>query len=145
MSKRHYFFLLDHMVVGLKPDFRESVTETTLECGLKPHADDMEVIDLALRRHAILVTVDVKIIQKCKDYQDRSARDCLYGLLMLPDGILIQRRILEELRAGTKQMRHSRYDRPLTWADVHDDNLLVKAHKSGDPDVEELCKCAWDD
>lgn len=93
MSKRHYFFLLDHMVVGLKPDFRESVTETTLECGLKPHADDMEVIDLALRRHAILVTVDVKIIQKCKDYQDRSARDCLYGLLMLPDGILIQRRI----------------------------------------------------
>jgi hypothetical protein len=74
MSKRHYFFLLDHMVVGLKPDFRESVTETTLECGLKPHADDMEVIDLALRRHAILVTVDVKIIQKCKDYQDHSAR-----------------------------------------------------------------------
>jgi hypothetical protein len=121
------------------------VTETTLECGLKPHADDVEVIDLALRRHAILVTVDVKIIQKCKDYQDRSSRECLYGLLMLPDGILIQRRILEELRTGAKQMRHARYDRPLTWADVHDDNLLVKAHKSGDPDVEELCNCAWDD
>jgi hypothetical protein len=133
------------MVVGLKTDFREDVTETTLECGLKPHADDMEVIDLASRRHAILVTVDVKIIQKCKDYQDRSSRGCLYGLMMLPDGILIQRRILEELRAGTKQMHHSRYDRPLTWADIHDDNLLVKAHRSGDPDVGELCKCPWDD
>jgi antirestriction protein ArdC len=100
MSKRHYFFLLDHMVVALKPDFRDGVTETTLECGLEPHADDMEVINLASRRHAILVTVDVKIIKKCRDFQDRSSRGCLYGLLMLPDGILIQRRILEDIKTG---------------------------------------------
>lgn len=44
------------MVVALKPDFRDGVTETTLECGLEPHADDMEVIDLASKRHAILVS-----------------------------------------------------------------------------------------
>jgi hypothetical protein len=69
----------------------------------------------------------------------------LYGLLMLPDGIEIQKRLLGDLRQGTKQMRHPRYDRPLTWADVHDDNLLVKVHKSGDPDVEKLCNCAWED
>jgi hypothetical protein len=144
MSKRHYFFLLDHMVVALKPDFRDGVTETTLECGLEPHADDMEVIDLASRRHAILVTVDVKIIKKCRDFQDRSSRQCLYGLLMLPDGILIQRRILEEIKTSVKQMRHPHYDRPLTWADIHDDNLLVKAHKDGDPDVEELCNSLED-
>ena len=133
------------MVVALKPDFRDGVTETTLECGLKPHADDMEVIDLASRRHAILVTVDVKIINKYRDFQGRSSRGCLYGLLMLPDGILIQRRILEEIKTGVKQMRHPHYDRPLTWADIHGNNFLVKAHKDGDPDVEDLCNCPWED
>jgi hypothetical protein len=78
----------------------------------------MEVIDLAAIRHAILVTADIRILPKCKSYQDRS-KDCLYGLQLLPDGIEIQRRLLSDLRQGTKQMRHARYDYPLTWADVH--------------------------
>lgn len=144
MSKRHHFFLLDHMVLALKPEFREGITETILDGGLKPDADDMEVIDLAWRRHAILVSVDGKIIQKCKVYQDKS-RSCMYGLLVLPDGLEVQKRLLGDLRQGTKQMRHARYDNPLTWADVHDDNLLVRVHKGGDPDVEELCNCPWEE
>jgi hypothetical protein len=144
LPKRHYFFLLDHMVLSLRPEFREGVTETILDLGLKHDADDMEVIDLAWRRHAILVSVDGKIIQKCKTCQDRS-RSCLYGLLMLPDGGEIQKRLLGDLRQGTRQMRHARYDKPLTWADVHDDNLLVRVHKGGDPDIEELSNCAWEE
>jgi hypothetical protein len=144
LSKRHHFFLLDHAVLALKPEFREGITETILDGGLKANADDMEVIDLAAIRHAILVTADVGILQKCKVYQDRS-RDCLYGLLLLPDGFEIQKRLLSDLRQGTKQMRHARYDRPLTWADVHHDNLLVKVHRNGDPGVEELCTCPWDE
>lgn len=86
-----------------------------------------------------------QIIKKCRDFQGRSSRGCLYGLLMLPNGILIQRRILEEIKTGVKQMRHPHHDRPLTWADIHDDNFLVKAHKDGDPDVEDLCNCPWED
>jgi hypothetical protein len=132
------------MVLRLKAEFREGITETILDGGLEPTADDMEVIELALIRHAILVTADVKIPAKCKTYQDRSG-DCLYGLLLLPDGIEIQKRLLSELRQGTKQIRHARYDKPLTWADVHHDNLLIKLHKSGDPDVGELCNCPWDE
>ena len=69
MSKRHHFFLLDHMVLGLKPEFREGITETILDGGLKPDSDDVEVIDLALTRHAILVAADVGILPKCKVYQ----------------------------------------------------------------------------
>ena len=144
LSKRHHFFLLDHAVLALKPEFREGITETILDGGLKPDADDMEVIELAAKRHAILVTTDIRILPKYKSYQDRS-KDCLYGLLLLPDGIEIQRKLLGDLRQGTKQMRHVRYDYPLTWADVHHDNLLVKVHKSGDPSVEELCNCPWDE
>lgn len=106
LSKRHHFFLLDHMVLGLKPEFREGITETILDGALKRDADDMEVIDLALIRHAILVTADVGILPKCTMYQDRS-RDCLYGLLLLPDGIEIQKRLLSDLRQGAKQMRWS--------------------------------------
>lgn len=117
LSKRHDFFLLDHMVLRFKPEFRESITETILDGGLEPTADDMEVIDLAMIRHAILVTADVGIPTKCKTYQDRSG-DCLYGLLLLPDGIEIQKRLLSDLRQGTKLMRHTRYDKPPTWADV---------------------------
>jgi hypothetical protein len=132
------------MVLALKSEFREGVTETILDLGLKPDADDLKVIDLASRRHAILVTADVKIFQKCKAYQDRN-KVCLYGLLMLPDGFEVQRRLLGDLRQRTKQMHHSRYDYPLTWADVHDDNLFVKVHKSGDPGVEEMCQCAWEE
>ena len=143
LSKRDHFFLLDHAVLALKPEFRQGITETILDEGLKPDADDMEVIDLAAIRHAILVTADIRILPKCKRYQDLS-KDCLYGLLLLPDGIEVQRRLLRDLRPGTKQIRHVRYGYPLTWADVHHDNLLVKVRKSGDPSVEELCNCPWD-
>ena len=53
MSKRHHFFLLDHAVLALKPEFREDLTETILDGGLKPDADDMEVIDFAAIRHVM--------------------------------------------------------------------------------------------
>ena len=132
------------MVVKLKDEFRSEITATTLDLGLTPHADDMDVIDLASRRHAIVVTVDDEYPKKIRIYQEH-AKTCLYGLLLLPDGIEHQRRLLTAVRQGTKQIRHTRCDRPLSWADIHADNFLVKLHKGSEPEVEELCNCSWDE
>jgi len=145
MSKRHYFFLLDNSVKDLRPYFRECVTETTIDHGLAPHADDMEVIDLGWLRRAIIVTTDLKYPEKCKTYE-RQKNSCLAGLLLLPDGIEFQKRILEELRTGKRKMLYfTRYKKPLTWVDVNQDNLTIKAHRDSNPDISELCDCPWDD
>ncbi len=143
MAKRHYFFLLDHMVIGLKPEFRGGVTHTTLEKGLKPDSDDVEVIDLAWKLHATLVTADVGILKKCKDYQAKR-KACLYGLLMLPDNIVIQKRLLADVRTGVKKMFRPGRNRPLTWGDINQDNLLVKLHRGGNPVIQRLCNCDLD-
>lgn len=144
MSKRHYFFLLDNSVKDLRPYFREGVTETTIDHELAPHADDLEVIDLAWYRSAIIVTTDLRFPEKCLLYQ-RQKNSCLYGLLLLPSGLEIQKRVLEELRSGKRKMIHSRYDKTVTWADVNHDNLLVRTYRESNPDVSELCSCPWDE
>jgi hypothetical protein len=144
MSKRHYFFLLDNSVKHLRPFFPDGVTETTIDHRLAPHADDMDVIDLGRLRRAIIVTTDLKFPEKCQVYQ-RQKNTCLSGLLMLPDGVEAQKRVLGDLRSGKRKMQHPRYERPLTWADVNLDNLTVKLHRSGEPNISELCDCPWDE
>ena len=105
-------------------------------------ADDMDVIELANRRHAILVTADYGIVRKCKIWQEQH-RECLYGLLLLPQGIEFQRRILRDIKRGRRKLLHSQYERSATWLDVRDDNLLIQAHQEDFPQVGELCKCPW--
>lgn len=145
MSKRHYFFLLDNSVKDLRPNFRDGVTETTIDHGLPPHADDMDVIDLGRRRRAIIVTTDLKFPEKCKTYEHQT-NVCLSGLLLLPDGIEFQKRVLDELRSGKRKMLFSaQYKKPLTWADINADNLILKTHRDSNPDVSELCDCPWDE
>jgi hypothetical protein len=145
MSKRHYFFLLDNSVKDLRPYFRDGITETTIDHRLAPHADDMDVIDLGWRRRAIIVTTDLKFPEKCKTYE-RQTNGCLAGLLLLPDGIEFQKRVLDELRSGKRKMLYSaHYSKPLTWADINGDNLIIKTYRDSNPAVSELCDCPWDE
>jgi hypothetical protein len=129
----HNLVLLD---INLSPELadfspdRDAILIT--ELGLQPRADDMDVIDLANERHAILATADEDIIRKCQIWQERH-RECLYVLLLLPQGIEFQRRILGDIRKGRRKLVHSQYERSATWLDVHDDNLLIQAHQEGPP------------
>ena len=62
---------------GLADFFRGNAAMTT-ELGLRPEADDFDVISLASERHALLVTAVQGFIRICKIWQEQS-RDCLYG------------------------------------------------------------------
>jgi len=144
MGRRHNLYLLDSSIPGdLKEDFPRGAATTSTECGLKNDADDMDVIGLAFERKALLVTADRESAHKCRTYQDRRQR-CMFGLLILPQGIEVQRRLLAELSGGRKKLLHRQYDRQVNWMDVHDDNLAVVVHMNGNPAVTDLCNCPWE-
>jgi len=143
MGTRHSFVLLDiNLSQELADFFPYGDAALTTQFTLKPRADDLDVIALASERHSILVTADQGFIKKCRIWQEQH-RDCLYGLLLLPQGIELQRRILEGIKQGRRKLLHSQYEKSATWLDVHDDNLLIQAHREGFPQVRELCKCPW--
>ncbi len=145
MGKRHSFFLLD---VSVSPQLGSSFFHgnalPSTAYGLRSDADDMDVIDLASDRHSLLITADIGFVQRCRRVQDQQ-KFCLFGLLVLPQGIETQRRILGDISKGRKRLVHPQFERPVTWADVHEENLLVVAHIDGCPQVSDLCHCRWEE
>ena len=142
-------FLLDASlstppIVSLSASGSVSV-QTTVQQGLPKDADDMAVIELAYTQRATLVTTDHGMVNKCRHYQEQRGA-CLFGLLILPDGIENQRRILPDLKEGKKRLRFSKLKRVLTWSLVRDFNFLVRAQSAGHPHVLELCSCqVWEE
>ena len=43
------------------------------------------------------------------------------------------------MKSGKRKILYSRYDRPLTWVDVNNDNLTVKTYRNKNHDISELC------
>jgi hypothetical protein len=122
-----------------------AAVQTTVRRGLPKDADDLTVIDLAYHQRATLVTTDHGIVNKCRQYQLRTGA-CLFGLLVLPDGVENQRRILQDLKKGKQRLRFSKLDRSLTWSLVRDFNFLVRAQAAGHPHVLDLCDCrVWEE
>jgi hypothetical protein len=145
MGRRHSRYLLDASVsAGLKDSFPRDAVITSVEGGLTARADDKDVINLALERRSLLVTADQGFLQKCKNYQKQRG-NCLFGLLILPQGIQFQEGILEDVERQRKKLLHPQIDRSVTWADVRDENLVVIAHLEGNPTVMDLCDCPWID
>jgi len=94
MGRRHSPYLLDASVPhDLKDRFPHDAVVTSVECGLTARADDMDVINLASERRSLLITADQRFLQKCRRYQDQR-HDCLYGLLILPQGIQFTRNVV---------------------------------------------------
>lgn len=123
---------------------RRSEAVTAKSAGLRKDADDLEVIDLAFRTRAILVTTDQYFANKCKQFQLQHG--CMFGLIILPDGIEKQRRILDHIRRKKKVLRFHKLSRALSWADIKDFNFLVRARELGHPHVLELCNCeVWNE
>ena len=140
---RHGFALLDMNLSSGLADYFPDATSTT-QLGLRPRADDFDVIALTNDRHSMLVTADQGFIRKCKVWQEQH-RECLYGLLLLPQGIEYQRRFFEDIQRRRQKLFHPEFEAPATWADVRYENLLVEVHVDGFPCVSDLCKCPWED
>jgi hypothetical protein len=144
LGSKHNFALLDmNLSTGLA-DFFHGDAALPTELGLQPRADDFDVIALASERHAMLVTADQGFTRKCKIWQEQR-RDCLYGLLLLPQGIEFQKRILLDIQRRRRKLLHPQFETSATWSDVHDENLLVQAHVEGFPQVSDLCMCPWEE
>jgi hypothetical protein len=139
-------FLLDaNISPSLESVLPDDRIKKTTDFGLSARADDMEVINLADMQDSILVSSDVGLIMKCRQFQ-RDNNRCLWGLLILPSGIEYQKRILKDLSKGRTVLQFKEIQHPLTWTQVREFNLLVRAELQGDPHVTPLCNCrAWED
>jgi hypothetical protein len=142
MSKAH--FMLDNSVKHLKTCFARGAAKTNTDCGLKEYDDDFLVIEKAWKEGAILITTDVKVVAKCRKFQ-KDHNTCLYGLLLLPDGKVPQERVLNDLRARRKTLRHPHYKNHVTWEHVRTANLFVNARVPSNPTLQELCDCKWEE
>jgi len=142
-------FILDNSLSdSLKPYFPSLSAKKTVEYGLKSNAkDNPEVVALAFRQKAILVTTDIKMVEHCKAYQRslsrKLARKCVFGLLLLPDGDESQKRVLGDIKSGKRNLRHKQYKGHVTWEYVRTDNLVVNA-RTQDLQIQELCDCEWE-
>ena len=67
---RHGFALLDVNLSSGLADYFPDATSTT-QLGLRPRADDFDVIALTNDRHSMLVTADQGFIRKCKVWQEQ--------------------------------------------------------------------------
>jgi hypothetical protein len=142
-------FILDNCLSdSLKPYFPSGSVKRTIEYGLKSNAEDNpEVVALAFRQKAILVTKDIKMIEHCKAYQKTLSRKldrkCVFGLLLLPDGEESQKRVLGDIKSGRRKLHHKQYKGQVAWEYVRTDNLVVNA-RTPDLQIQELCDCKWE-
>lgn len=138
-----YRFVFDRDSEGASDVFSKSRVVTLDALGLPPRAPDEDVIAAAAERKCILVTANGKdFVQKAMKYIAQSSRrrtgSChdLSGLVILPTGLEIQRRLLREARQRVRI-----YGRPLSWADVAAKSYYVRFKGSGPADVRLLPRC----
>jgi hypothetical protein len=143
MGRRHDPHLLDNGVPEtLKEFFPRETVWTSGEGGSSERANDDEVILLAHTRHSLLVTGDEGLLAQCRSYQLRW-KTCLYGLVILPPEIELQKAILEDIRLKRKKLAHPQMSDSVAWSDVREENLVVITRPERDPMVFDLCNCSW--
>jgi hypothetical protein len=139
---RRYRFLVDRDVEKAAPHLPRKSTLTFKKLGLRDNAPDDVVGKTAYERECVILTANEQdFLAAIKEFQRHTAkRTCreLRGLVVLPSGYESQRRILieaaEQLRFGGK---------PITWADVAEQNYFVKLKKRGAPEVRRLPRCPY--
>jgi hypothetical protein len=137
-----YAFLLDEDVRAAKSLFPKGRAKTVTDLGLRSDAADREVVLAAWEGRYIIVTgnADDFIPEIMRFLKKTKKAECheLFGLVVLPNGYLTQKRILgraaNTLRFG---------GRKLTWADIWRDNYFVRVGKSGSPEVKRFPRCQF--
>lgn len=137
-----YRFLLDESVRHLKGEFPRHRAITTTEAGLQPDASDAEVVRKAWDLQYIIVTANgddfVREIRRFqRQMMQANCRD-LRGLLVVPDGSITQARALKRLADNLRFGGN-----PITWEQVNQWNLYVRARKSGAPEIRPFPRCRY--
>src|SRR6266566_5776857 len=94
-------FLLDEDVKALRPLFPRKRVKTLAQMRLKPETPDADIVRKAWNRGFTIVTANADHFRKAiTDFQERGRTGeclCLFGLVILPTGEEVQRRLLPSL------------------------------------------------
>jgi hypothetical protein len=138
-----YRFLFDRDVEGAADALPARRVLTLAKVELPETASDDAIIDAACANRSIIVTANGKdfrpaALKYIAQSSRRSQGRChdLSGLVVLPTGLEIQRRLLRE---APQRMRYA--GRPVTWADVWGRSYYVRLKKSGPAEVNPLPGC----
>src|SRR5262245_45178666 len=137
---REQMFLLDEDVKALKPLFPKRRVKTIADLRLKLDLKDAEIVQRAWDRGFTIVTGNANHFRKeIIDFPHRGPKgscSCLYGLLVLPTGHEVQRRLISDWKAVERRLRFG--GKAITWKDVRKKNYEVRLLREGAPRVAEL-------
>jgi hypothetical protein len=137
---RELVFFLDEDVKALKSLFPKKRVKTLADLRLKLDTDDAEIVEIARNRGFTIVTANANDFKKAiVDFQRKGAQgncSCLYGLIILPTGHEVQRRLMSDRKAVEQRLRFG--DEAITWKDVRKRNYEVRLLRVGAPRVVEL-------
>src|SRR5690348_8954301 len=141
-----YTFLLDEDVKGLVSLFPKRRVKVLSDVHLRATATDMSIVRKAWNRQFVIVTGNGRDFRKAiDDFQQRGVGgcSCLWGLVILPSGEEVQKRVLSDMKALERRLRFK--GKRITWTDVHQENYEVRVMRTGDAHVTEHPRCKQGD
>jgi hypothetical protein len=122
--------------------FPKKRTKTLADIGLSESAADYRIVQEAWRRGLTIITGNgddfVKQIQRFLSQTKRAECHEMYGLVVLPNGYELQKRLLRDIEAGLRLGREK-----ITWADVANRNCYVRVKRSGGAEVRRFARCSY--
>ena len=133
-------FLLDEDVTALKSLFPRKRVRTLAQVRLQRGTPDADIVLTAYNRGFTIVTANADDFRKAIIDRQRRGRSgecsCLFGLVILPTGEEVQRRLMPSLRTVEQQLRFR--GKAITWKDVRKKNYEVRLLRDRAPRVAEL-------
>ena len=139
----HFKFMLDRGVTHLQDCFPARRVVSTQSLGLRANLPDDEIVAYASENVYLLVASNRRdFLRDAKRHVAQSSKK-QYGccripgmILLVPNEEIIQRRVLKGF-----QSRLSLNGKPVSIADVHDQDLLVTIAANGKATVSRLPRC----
>lgn len=137
-----YKFLFDRDAAKAANLFPIGRVVTLEQVGLPENAKDAEIVRVACNRHCIVVTCNGDdFVKEFNSYLGQTKKvEChdMYGLVILPNGFEIQRRIVPKL-AVRLRMDGER----ISWRDVWERDCCVKLNRDGSVAVTRFPRCHY--
>jgi hypothetical protein len=139
----HFKFLLDRGVTHLQNCFPPKQVVTTVSLGLPQHTPDEEIVETASEKGYTLVAANRCDFEKfsrahiatTSKKRTGCARVCGM-ILLIPNDEIVQERVLKGL-----EQKLTFQGKKITYADVHDLDLIVHVEATGTFRIEKLPRC----
>jgi hypothetical protein len=139
----HFKFMLDRGVNHLRDCFSSKRVVSTETLGLRSNLADEEIIEHAAIKGYLLVASNRRdFLRDAKRYIAQSSKKP-YGcrrvpgmILLVPNEEITQRRVLKDLES---RLRFE--GKRISYADIHDRDLVVVVEATGKPTVSRLPRC----